>query len=68
VLHGSTILLFFVGSIAMMSDAFSTKEEWIDRMILDLMDPIKYNHNSIKYSFLSNMYRIVSVSLIYPTH
>jgi hypothetical protein len=44
----------------MMSDAFTTKSEWIGRMILDLMDPIKYNNNMIKDSFLSNMFRIVS--------
>jgi hypothetical protein len=40
------------------------RKEWIGRMILDLMDPIKYNHGSIKYSFLSNMFRIVRLSTV----
>lgn len=60
VFHGTAILLITVGSIAMMSDAFTTRTRWIEKMIIDLMDPSNYNNNSIKEAFLANMYRIVS--------
>ena len=59
VLHGATIFLNLVGSIAMFADAFATKEIWLARMIIDMIDPTNYNNNSIKDEFLGNIYRIV---------
>ena len=43
----------------MFADAFATKEIWLARMIIDMIDPTNYNNNSIKDEFLGNIYRIV---------
>jgi hypothetical protein len=58
-LHGATVVLLAVGSAAMLSDAFGTKEIWIHQMIISLIDPVNYNNNVYKDRFLGNMYRIV---------
>ncbi|XP_059079419.1 serine/arginine repetitive matrix protein 1-like [Tigriopus californicus] len=59
VMHGTSAVLLFLGSIAMLSDAFGTREDWIRGMITDLMSPTNSNHNIYKDIFLGNMYRIV---------
>eukprot|EP00095_Tigriopus_kingsejongensis_P002204 maker-scaffold1312_size48844-snap-gene-0.8 protein:Tk02204 transcript:maker-scaffold1312_size48844-snap-gene-0.8-mRNA-1 annotation:"---NA---" len=59
VFHGTTAVLIVLGSIAMLSDAFGTREDWLRGMIIDLMDPTNSNHMIYKESFLGNMYRIV---------
>lgn len=43
----------------MLTDAFSAREIWLARMIIDMIDPTNYNNNAIKDNFLGNMYRIV---------
>merc|ERR1712223_456676 len=60
VLHGSTCFLLLVGSISMVSDAFSTREIWMTQMIIDMINPINSNNNAgFKDKFLRNMYSIV---------
>lgn len=59
VFHGTTILLLSVGAIAMISDAFATRENWIATMIIDMINPTNYNNNAVKDEFLGNMYRII---------
>merc|ERR1712227_854679 len=60
VFHGLSILLLLVGSIAMLADAFSTREIWLAKMIIDAIDPLNQNNNALKDQFLGNMYRIVN--------
>lgn len=60
-MHGTSAVLLCLGSIAMLSDAFGTREDWLHGMILDLMNPTNSNHYIYKDTFLGNMYRIVSI-------
>ena len=48
----------------MMADAFATRPREVAEMIRELIDPSYYNSgaNSLKETFLANMYRIVSAA------
>ena len=60
VLHGVGACMLLLGCIAMMSNAYTTKSEWIYQMIIDMMDPSNYNNNYYKDAFLGRMYKIVN--------
>ena len=49
----------------MMADAFATRPREVAEMIRELIDPSYYNSgaNSMKETFLANMYRIVSAAI-----
>ncbi len=65
VFHGACLVLFLVGCIAMLSDAFGTRQQWVHQMIIDLMDPTNYNNAHYHERFLASMYRIVRNYLVH---